>query len=207
MPPGFAPRRNSMGEPVGNHPRFRGAPDLRDRMVTRNPAWANARYTPSGIQRRPKPPVSVGSGQHRASTDSHELHDLRVGEQRRVVDLGLVAENVAVRVRGDRREPLPDELPDPRPRHPRRWSRLIRRWRRSCGENAGTPAARHAFAIDVRSASAPEPANRRRVGVAVLARAELALELVGEHRGKSTHSALRVFVVAARSRTRRRGSS
>jgi hypothetical protein len=43
----------------------------------------------------------------------------------------------------------------------------MRRWRRSCGEKSGTPAARQALAIAVRSASAPDPANRR-VGVAVL---------------------------------------
>ena len=64
---------------------------------------------------------------------------------------------------------------------PRRCSSEMRRWRRSCGLNSGMPAARHAFAIDVRSAAAPEPANRTRVGVAVLARAERLLEVVGEH--------------------------
>jgi hypothetical protein len=44
---------------------------------------------------------------------------------------------------------------------PRRWSSEIRRWRRSCGDHSGIPSALQAFAIDVRSASAPDSAKRR----------------------------------------------
>jgi hypothetical protein len=56
---------------------------------------------------------------------------------------------------------------------PPRCSNEIRRWRRSCGEYAGTPAAVQALLIALRSRSALEVLEHAPVGVAVVARAEL----------------------------------
>jgi hypothetical protein len=69
------------------------------------------------------------------------------------------------------------------------------------------PRAWHAFAIDVLSASAPEPLKRR----AVASRSSLgpidASSASASTSGSSTQRALRVLDTLARSRTRRRGSS
>jgi hypothetical protein len=58
-------------------------------------------------------------------------------EQSGVVELGLVREHVAVRVRCDGEVPLADVFADLRAWNPARWRRGIWRWRRSW---ARTPA-------------------------------------------------------------------
>ena len=69
------------------------------------------------------------------------------------------------------------------------------------------PAALQAFAIDVRSASAPESANRRASTLRSSRGPMEASTAVASTSGSSTHNAFRVFVVAAQRRTRRRRSS
>ena len=67
---------------------------------------------------------------------------------------------------------------------PRRCSRLMRRCRRSWGDQSGMPAAAHAFAMEVRSASAPDGAKMPRRTVAILPRADLRLDGVCEDVGQ-----------------------
>jgi hypothetical protein len=76
-----------------------------------------------------------------------------------------------------------------------------------CAGGAGraatrAPSALQAFAIAVRSASAPEDAKRRASGSR-----KRRPDRLGEHRVQVDPERRRVFVVAARSRTRLRGSS
>ena len=79
----------------------------------------------------------------------------------------------------------------------------IRRWRRSWGENSGTPPALHAFAIDVLSASAPDPANSG-AARSRSSRGPSDCSSASARAGwSSTQRARLVFVVAARSLTRR----
>jgi hypothetical protein len=80
------------------------------------------------------------------------------------MELTLIGEHVRVRIRGNCEVPLPDALADGCPRHAGQVQRLILRWRRSCGENTGTPAAVQARLIAVRSWSALTPSNTRRSG-------------------------------------------
>ena len=125
----------------------------------------------------------------------------------RVVELGLVDEHVRVGVGGDGRLRCPTNSPIRAHGTPRRWSSEIRRWRRSCGDQSGIAAARQPFAIEVRSASAPLEANRRASRVAELRCGRVRSISSASGGWSSTHNGLRVLVVAARRRTRRRGSS
>jgi len=79
---------------------------------------------------------------------------------------------------------------------PHKCSSDIRRWRRSCGDQSGMPAALQAFAIDVRRASAPESAKSRAAGSRSSRGQSLASSASASSAGSSTHSARRVFVVA-----------
>jgi hypothetical protein len=127
-------------------------------------------------------------------------------EQFCVVELCLVAEDVAIYVCGNGEVSLPHELADSRPRDSAKMRRLIRLWCRSCGLNSGMPAARHPRAIAVRSASAPEPANRRACRSRSSRGPSWRPSASARVGSSSTQSGLRVFVVAARSLTRLRGS-
>ena len=77
---------------------------------------------PGGIEAACKPApfrramgVALVGGEQ--SPPDREAFDDRSPQQLRVVELGLVREHVAVRVRRDREAALADELADPRPRH------------------------------------------------------------------------------------------
>jgi hypothetical protein len=110
-----------------------------------------------------------------------------------------VDERVRVRVRRDGEVALADMLADPR-------KRLMRRCRRSCGENVGTPAARQARAIAVRNLSAPKPWKTRRSATRP-SRATSAVTASKRTGGTGTHLARRVFATAAETRQWPRGSS
>src|SRR5512132_1722518 len=66
----------------------------------------------------------------------------------------------------------PTASPMLHPGHPASGSSDIRRWRRSCGLNVGTPAAVHARVSAVRNLPALKPWNTRRVEAPILARQE-----------------------------------
>lgn len=75
------------------------------------------------------------------------------GDERCIVELALVSDDVRVRARGRHEVVVADLLSDPCPRHPAQEKQLTRRWRRSCGESSGTPVAVQARASAVRSRS------------------------------------------------------
>ena len=85
---------------------------------------------------------------------------------------------------------------------PCRCRRLIRRCLRSCGDQSGMPAARHAFAMLVRIASAPLGANKRPSGSRSSRGGSVASIAAASPSGRSTHSARPVFDAAARRRRR-----
>lgn len=99
-----------------------------------------------------------------------------------VVELALVEEDVGVVSAVTLRLRWPTNSPIRAQGVPRKCSRLIRRWRRSCGDQSGIAAARQALAIEVRKASAPESGKSRASGVAVVAWAELGFERLGDQR-------------------------
>ena len=133
----------------------------------------------------------------RLSTATDECGDEREsarppsGKQPRVVELGLVGEHVRVRVGGHGEVALANELGDPRPRHTAQVqqadpavAQVVRRPERR------SRSALQAFAIDVRSASAPDSANSRASRSRILARRERRLDRLGEAGWSSTQSAL-----------------
>jgi hypothetical protein len=131
----------------------------------------------------------------------------REREELGVVEFPLVGEDVRVRVRRDGEVALSTNSPIRAQGTPRRCKSEMRRCRRSWGDQSGTPSARQAFAIAVRSASAPLSGKSRAVGSRSSRAPSDATTASASAGGSSIQSARRFFVVCLRSRTRRRVSS
>ena len=122
-----------------------------------------------------------------------------------VVEFALVRKHVRVGVSGNGEVALADVLADPRPRHPAEVQQRTRRWRRSCGLNAGTPAAVQARVIAVRNLSPPNPWKTGRSGCGRRGARARAQRRTATGARNPTRPA--VFDTASDTRQRDRGSS
>lgn len=76
-----------------------------------------------------------------------------------VIELGLVGADARIDVGRDRDVPLADEFAEPRPRQALEVEQADSPMPQVVRRPQGSPAARHALAVEVRSASAPDPAK------------------------------------------------
>lgn len=128
-------------------------------------------------------------------------------EQPLVVELRFIAENMAVHARCHRQVPLADELADPGPRNAAQvqetdppMPQIVRAEEWNAGRSARL-CDRSAKRVRARAGEETRARLRSSRGPSWPSSASASTS------GSSIQSALRLFVVAARRRTRRRGSS
>ena len=125
-----------------------------------------------------------------------------------MVDLAVVEQDVRVDVASSRSRSAARRTLRSRPRcAPADAGARIPRCRRSCGENSGIPRPCTISRLRCKAHPPPDSANSRAAGSRSSRGTSEASSASAYSSGRSTQSALRVLLIEARSRTRRRGSS